>query len=66
MKQEHENLMRTLKDQQQIRDCIRCRIGWHRWCAWSDPVKVVIDWQQRRFCADCNVIEIREIKTRYG
>lgn len=64
MKVEHENLIRTLKDQPTLVSSILCRLGWHRWTKWINlPVTLRYDGTkvryQERYCVHCNRLQVK-------
>ncbi len=66
MKVEHENLIRTLKDEPTLVSSILCRVGWHKWTRWinlegDDRYEVYETRYQERYCDHCNRQQIRKV-----
>ena len=64
MKVEHENLIRSLKDEPLLVSSIFCRLGWHKWTKWGDPARPLsaLHKHQVRFCVHCNFMDVRRVK----
>ena len=64
MKVEHENLIRSLKDEPMVVSSIFCRLGWHKWTKWREPTKIIsaVYHHQVRHCVHCNILDIRKVK----
>ena len=66
MKVEHENLIRTLRNEPILVTSILCRFGLHKWTKWlnlqgDDRYEVYETRYQQRYCIHCNRQQIRKV-----
>ena len=68
MNVDHENTVRTLKDEPPIATGIWCRFGIHRWTMWSDGQWIrdrdyssLQNYIQNMNCVHCNKMKTRQV-----